>query len=247
MKLPKFSSFLSVISGFILLAIYFCIAMSFQPVFAQADNSTGSSSTDNAGDSENSDSEAPGDLNDEYPTVDSGYEVDNESEANDDSDPEADGVSDIFEIDYYVGTQSVFNDSIPIYVHIVPKLDSSKAEINWDLPHGLTTKDPLKQWFSMEDGGEKTFKIVVSPEDPGSYEIVANLTAWRYDSNYVDSVTIEFDIDQDLHITPLTSEYQRNQILYVGGIIVLIVLSGVGLIFLIKFLFSKYKSWMATD
>lgn len=152
-----------------------------------------------------------------------------------------------FTIETAVGTQSVINGKIPIYLYLKPKIDSSKAQLEWNVPRGLDAMSSVDVWFEMEEDTGRTFTLYVSPQTEGHYKIVVNVTAWRFDTNYVDSEEIEIDIDSDLLMTPQTAEYQRNNILLTVGIIVVCAAGVVGGYFVIKLLQKKFSKWMSED
>lgn len=154
---------------------------------------------------------------------------------------------DLFEIELAVGTQSVISGKIPLYLYVKPKIDSSKAQVQWEIPRGLNPLSATEEWFEMKEDKGKVFTIYVEPETAGHYEVLVSVTAWRYDTNYVGSSEVVFDIDANLKITPQTAEYQRNNILLIVGVVVLSVSGCVGAVFLVKFVMKRFKKWMAED
>lgn len=153
----------------------------------------------------------------------------------------------ILTIESKVGTQSVVNGSIPLYVRVDPTIDSSKAKITWDIPRGLEVSGSQEKWFRMEDGVPQTFSLKVTPLRSGRYEIVVDVTAWRYDTNYVTSDVLSFEVDDDLHVTPISSEYNRNRIMYNLFLFVIAILLIIGGMFGVKFGIKRFKQWMAED
>ena len=153
----------------------------------------------------------------------------------------------MFEVVSEIGTQKVFGGAIPLTIHILPKIDSSKAEVLWDVPRGLTTGDETDRWFTMVEDSPRSFTIDVLPSKSGRYVVVVDVTAWRYDTNYVASVEFDFVIDNDLHVTPAQPEYVRNRTIYSIGMIVGGALAAGLLVIGVKFGIRKYRSWMAAD
>lgn len=152
-----------------------------------------------------------------------------------------------FTIETAIGTQSVINGKIPIYLYMKPKIDSSKAQLEWNVPRGLDALSSVDVWFEMEEDTGRTFTLYVSPQTAGHYKIVVNVTAWRFDTNYVDSEEIEIDIDADLLMTPQTAEYKRNSVFLTVGIIVVCAACVVGGYFAIKLFQKKFSGWMSED
>jgi len=157
------------------------------------------------------------------------------------------GGASFFTIETAIGTQSVIDKKIPVYLYLKPKINSSKAQLEWNVPRGLEALSSTDVWFEMEEDVGRTFVLYVSPQSAGHYKIVINVTAWRFDTNYVDSDEIEIDIDSSLLITPQTAEYKRNNIFLTAGI----VLAGGGVIvggyFLINLLRKRFRKWMSED
>ena len=166
--------------------------------------------------------------------------------AEDEEESEKDG-SALIGIESVVGTQSVLSGKIPLYVKIDPSVDSSRAKITWDVPRGLDMSDAEFEWFEMADGASQTFQIDVEPLLAGRYEIVVDVTAWRYDTNYVTSAVLSFEIDEDLLITPQTSEYKRNRMIYTVLILLFVVLLMIVAVFGVKFGIRWFKEWMSKD
>jgi hypothetical protein len=153
----------------------------------------------------------------------------------------------MFHLETSIGTQSVINGKVPIYLYVKPYIDSSRAELEWEIPRGLKAQTGRENWFKLEEDTPRTFKIMVSPQQPGEYEIIANVTAWRYDTNYVDAIEIPLEIDQNLNVVPKSSEYNRNKMLLTGGLVLLSIGGIAGLYFLFKFGKEKFRVWMSQD
>lgn len=182
--------------------------------------------------------------------ADSAEDADSEQEGNIPMPPEEQitvPAEELFNLETSKGTQSVFNGRIPIFLYVKPYIDSSKAQVEWEVPRGLEPMGEPEQWFKMEKDRAETFKLYVIPEQSGHYEIVANVTAWRYDTNYVDSVVVEIEIDDELLVAPRSPEYQRNKTFLTLGIGIGIIGVIVGAYFLVKLGIKKFKVWMASD
>jgi hypothetical protein len=237
-----------------------------QNVEAQnVDLEDGNNSSDE-GDSADSDNQDA--ANPDNPDKEKDQDVDGADEANDETDDKTDQDTNedtedtvpippdedisvpgekLFHIETHVGTQSVVNGNIPVFIYVKPYIDSSKAQLQWDVPRGLRAKSKTEQWFSMTEEESETFKLVISPVEPGKYEIIADMTAWRYDSNYVDSAQIEIEIDNNLLLTPRTSEYKRNQIIFTVVKVLGVIVGAFGAFILFKIGKKKFQKWMAED
>jgi len=155
--------------------------------------------------------------------------------------------SDIFTVESRIQVQSVVSGKVPLVVTITPEIDSSKAQITWDIPRGLTPDGQTDVWFAMEKGTPVSFRIDVKPDAAGAYEVVAGITAWRYDTNYVSSVRFSFDVDDSLKLTPPSVEYTRNLVLFRGGIGIFSLGLLAALFFTVKYLIARFKKWMSED
>jgi hypothetical protein len=153
----------------------------------------------------------------------------------------------MFEVTAEIGTQKVLGNSIPLTITIDPRIDSNKAEVLWDVPRGLETEDETDRWFTMVENSTRSFSINVVPTELGRYVVVVDVTAWRYDTNYVGSAEFEFRIDDQLHITPAQSEYVKNRTYLTVGTVLGIAVAGALLVLGAKFGLRTYRKWMAAD
>ncbi len=150
-----------------------------------------------------------------------------------------------FTVENYVGAQSAVSGKIPVYVYIVPKLDAFRAVLKWDVPHGLATEGELETWFAMQNGVGQQFTLYVTPEQAGSYTISAEIVAYGFDENYVDSTTINVEIDNTLRAVPISDAYQRQVLLLSLGKVFIVIVALVGLFVLYKFLVKNLPKWKA--
>lgn len=156
-------------------------------------------------------------------------------------------MQDVLSIETSVGTQSVLDKSVKVYINIESDIESSRTEVNWDVPRGLDAMSPTEEWFSIKEDESEVLVLEVMPEEPGIYEIVVDVTAWRYDTSYVDSEVIELTFDEDLHLSPQSSEYKRNKMLLIAGAVAVGVGLVIGVFFLIKVFKRKFKEWLEKD
>ena len=176
--------------------------------------------------------------------------VDNDGQDQDeDVTEEASGsdATEMISISTEMGVQSVVSGKIPLLVRVTPQVDSSKAQVRWDLPRGLVTTDPVDLWFEMKEGVTREFIVNVEPLSAGNYETVVDVTAWRYDTNYVSSATFRFDIDDGLVVTPAPEEYTRSLMLYRIVLALAALVAIIVAFFAIKFGIKQFKQWLAED
>jgi hypothetical protein len=153
----------------------------------------------------------------------------------------------ILSLEIEMGTQSVLSGKIPLTVTVTSTIDSNKAAITWDLPRGLAAYGQQEEWFRMEADVPYSFTVEIEPKQSGNYSIVVDVTAWRYDTNYVTSGEFEFQIDEQLHITPAPEAYTRSLMIFRVGVVAGVAAGIVVLIFLVKFGIKRFKTWMAQD
>lgn len=174
--------------------------------------------------------------------------IDNDEEETDAGDKTSDAVKNgMFNIETKIGTQKVIGNAIPLIVTITPTIDSKKAQVVWDVPRNLDTENDTERWYTMVKGVPRSFSIEVTPKKAGRYVVVVDVTAWRYDTNYVGSSEIELVIDDELHISPAQEEYQRNRLTLIIELAIGIVIGAIVLFLLIKFAYEKYRQWMSED
>ncbi|MBN2100413.1 hypothetical protein JW710_00755 [Candidatus Dojkabacteria bacterium] len=223
-----------------ILVLVFCLTLVVIPVNAQESGEEDLQEEDlNTEKSDTVDSQNDAD------TVDAEEDLDSEDTQQEGDSEEK--VETFFEVESEIGTQSVITGEIPIYLYLRPKIDSSKAQLEWSVPRGLEAGSSTEVWFEMKEDEGRTFVLYVKPEESGKYKVTVNVTAWRYDTTYFDSADVEFEVDDNLLVTPQSAEYKRNKMFLAVGLVlgVLVVLSGS--FFLIKFLIGKFKQWMAED
>lgn len=148
-----------------------------------------------------------------------------------------------FEIQTTVGTQSAWSGKIPVYVSITPQIDSTRAQLKWDIPRGLETEEAVEVWFSMETGVVRQFELWVIPDATGSYKVGVEVIAWRYDDNYVDSAEVSVNIDDNLRLSPVSAAYSRNLLFLTIGKIIVVALVVGGMYLAARIILKKYVKW----
>jgi hypothetical protein len=157
------------------------------------------------------------------------------------------GDTDVITVSTEMGVQSVVTGKIPLIIRVTPHVDSRKAQVRWDLPRGLVSNDPVDVWFEMEKDVVREFRIEVEPAAAGNFETVVDVTAWRYDTNYVSSATFRFDIDEELTVTPPPEAYTRSLMLFRVALALMALIAIIVAIFAVKFGIKQFKQWLAED
>jgi hypothetical protein len=160
---------------------------------------------------------------------------------------ELSGDTDVISVSTEMGLQSVITGKIPLIIRVSPKIDSRKAQVRWNLPRGLYTQSPEDVWYEMQEGVTREFRIDVVPTSAGRYETVVDVTAWRYDTNYVSSAAFLFEIDEELHVTPAPEGYTRNLALYRATLALLSLIAIIIAFFAVKFGIGRFRRWLAED
>jgi hypothetical protein len=129
-------------------------------------------------------------------------------------------------------SQSAFNKYVPITIRITPNETPVKTQITWDVPDDVSLKTSHSEFIeSLVKDQTYEFKARVKPSDPGTYEIVVNVTAWQHDTNYTSSESIQIEFNNNLVVDPTDTNYQVLNIVKIFLIILSIGGIGVGLYF----------------
>ena len=147
-----------------------------------------------------------------------------------------------YTLEIEMGSQSGFDKYVPLTIKITPNETPVKTQVTWDLADDINIKIKHPEFFdSMIKGETYEYKTRVKPTNPGSYEIVANVTAWQRESNYTSSESILIEFNENLIVDPHETNYQVFNIvkifliiigfgglgfgIYVGGMKLLVVLT----------------------
>lgn len=149
-----------------------------------------------------------------------------------------------FELELIRGTQNPLTKSIPYTLYITPKIESEETQILWSVPSTLIAKPSHKEFQTLQKDQTYSFKVNVSPQREGSYEVTANIVSWQHDINYTNSVSSTVELSKNLVVQPVDSEYTLSILLLTfGGLILL----GMGGFFAYKAsdkLIKKMKNWL---
>jgi hypothetical protein len=149
-----------------------------------------------------------------------------------------------FTIEIETGTQSAWDNSVPLTVKFLPSADVSQTEVSWDVPDGVKLATDYTNYFTVSKDQVYTVNATLYPSVAGTYDIAANITAWRVGTNEASSKKITLSFDKDLLVTPTQAGYSFAVILKY----VVIVIGGIAGIFVIVFLakigLKKLGKWL---
>jgi hypothetical protein len=155
--------------------------------------------------------------------------------------------SQYFTVNYSIGRQSVWNNSIPINVYIIPKTDYSKVEITFNYGSMTEVKYSGPQYFPVKAGQTYQVQGKVFPKEKGPHHITINAISWEHDTNYTSSTSTTLNIDERLQIIPQTQEYKILKVLKYVFIITIILIIGLITYFLTKKNTLKIKKWLEPE
>lgn len=149
-----------------------------------------------------------------------------------------------FDLTLSEGVQSPLNKNMTYTLKIVPHLTSSKVQIIWDSSSTIKITPKHSEFVSVTEGGEYTYKAVISPSASGTYKVNVSVIAWQYDTNYTNTVSNSLTLSTGLVSQPVTIEYI---ILVVIEILIILAIAGLliwGGIEISRKLLKKTKSWL---
>lgn len=149
-----------------------------------------------------------------------------------------------FDLTLSEGVQSPLNKNITYTLTIVPHLTSSRVQIIWDSSSTIKITPKHEEFVSVTDGGEYTYKAVISPSASGTYKVNVSVIAWQYDTNYTNTVSNSLTLNSGLVSQPVTIEYiilVVIEILIIFAIVGLLIWGGIEFS---KKMLKKTKSWL---
>lgn len=150
-----------------------------------------------------------------------------------------------FTVEIVVGTQSPWNQRVPVTVKVRPSVDTTRTNITWDAPIGVTINDKNSQKYMVVKKGEVyTTEITIDPIVSGTYTIAATATDWGYGANFASTESINITFDENLIVTPSDPGYSsavifRYIIIFFGFIVL-----GFVLLILGKLAIKKLKEFL---
>jgi hypothetical protein len=160
------------------------------------------------------------------------------------SDSDVGGVTSPFTIKLVVGTQSPWTKKVPIDVVFTPTEDSSRTEVSWDAPLGITVEKNYDDYFESLKGQVYSKRAQISASQPGTYTIVANVTNWGYGTNVTTSEEITLTFGDDLIVTPPTPGYSNAVIIKYTVILIFLLIILILSVFGIKKGLKFLKKWL---
>ena len=149
-----------------------------------------------------------------------------------------------FDLTLSEGVQSPLNKNITYTLTIIPHLTSSRVQIIWDSSSTIKITPKHEEFVSVTDGGEYTYKAVISPSASGTYKVNVSVIAWQYDTNYTNTVSNSLTLNSGLVSQPVTIEYiilVVIEILIIFAIVGLLIWGGIEFS---KKMLKKTKSWL---
>ncbi len=151
-----------------------------------------------------------------------------------------------FDIDVEIGTQSVWNKTVPIIVKFTPKMDNRSTEVNFDYLPGIEVRENYKNFFPTKKGETVSVEAIVVPNSQGVYLIGIDVISWG-DYNYINSERIRLEFDGNLELVPVQPEYTIAKNMQIGAILVATAGLMAGTFFLLKKLAPKFQKWIKPD
>lgn len=149
-----------------------------------------------------------------------------------------------FDLTISRGLQSPIGKSILYTITIVPHIDSTKVQIQWDSASSVNITPWHSEYVNMTANQLYSYKAVVHPTIKGTYSITVTTIAWQYDTNYTNSVTDTLELNSNLVAMPITPEYTISVVIEV---LLILAVSGTAVYFGIKYtkkLLKKTKVWL---
>ena len=152
-----------------------------------------------------------------------------------------------FQVEYDIGRQSVWNNSIPLDIYITPHSDFSRVEITFGYGGMTDVRYTGPQFFPVEAGETYNVQARVYPKERGTHHITINAIAWEYDTNYTSSASASVPVDENLQIVPQTQAYKVLNVLKYIFITLLVMAGAVGAYFLTLKNMEKIKRWLEPE
>lgn len=152
-----------------------------------------------------------------------------------------------FIVEYDIGRQSVWNNSIPLNIYITPHSDFNRVEITFGFGGMTDVKYRGPQFFPVEAGEIYNVQARIYPKEKGSHHVTINAIAWEYDTNYTSSASANIQVDENLQIVPQTQAYKILNVLKYIFITLLVIGIITGGYFLIMKNLEKIKKWLEPE
>ncbi len=152
-----------------------------------------------------------------------------------------------FKVEYDIGRQSVWNNSIPINIYIKPREDYNRVEITFNESSMTEVRYKGPQYFPVQKNETYKVQARIYPKERGSHFVSINAIAWEHNTNYTSTASALIEIDENLQIVPQTTMYKILRVLKFLFITSIIVGIGVATYFTVKKNMKKIKKWFEPE
>ena len=152
-----------------------------------------------------------------------------------------------FQVEYEIGRQSVWNNSIPLDIYITPHSSFNRVEVTFGYGGMTNVRYSGPQFFPAEAGETYKVRARVYPQERGTHHITINAIAWEYDTNYTSSASATVPVDENLQIIPQTQAYKILNVLKYIFITILVIGGIVGAYFLTLKNMDRIKKWLEPE
>lgn len=152
-----------------------------------------------------------------------------------------------FQVEYEIGRQSVWNNSIPLNIYITPHSDFNRVEITFGYGGMTEVRYRGPQFFPVKAGETYNVQARVYPKERGPHHVTINAIAWEYDTNYTSSASANIPVDENLQIIPQTQAYKILNVFKYIFITLIVIGIGIGAYFLTLKNIEKIKKWLEPE
>lgn len=154
---------------------------------------------------------------------------------------------DVLTIEVAKGNQSGITYEIPIEILIHSDIQSDRFELNIEIPDGLSSTGETNFFGTLLANQDYHYAYNLTPEEPGHYKVVINGQLWQAATNYKTVASVEFNINENLELEPVSTEFQNERRNYkiIRTVITFLILVFIALI--IWKLYEVFKRWLNAD
>lgn len=154
-----------------------------------------------------------------------------------------------FSIKITKGTQSIFDNSLPVSVEVTSGENGDRLEMELSFSNSkLTSTQTAKRTFtSIKANDTKVFEYNLIPNASGDTTAIFKAQLWQNDVNIIQIDSLNLTFDNSLQIVPQTDDYKQNlknwNTLKLFGLVLLLIV----LIFLGYLVYKSTKVWLSKD
>lgn len=161
------------------------------------------------------------------------------------SESETEDLSNPFDLEISLDTQSPWNKSLPIIIKIRPNIDTTRTNVTWDVPLGIEIKDShSKDYLAIPSGETYSYTVTLKPIQSGTYTISATATDWGYGENVASTVSKSITFGDNLVTSPQTINYTTSVGIMYAIIILGILALGIVGYFVGRKALGSLKEWL---